>query len=398
MAGGKTAGAKPGNMAVRPKTPRLTHPGRQPGGQVKECCMTAFPITRAATLKAPPPDATLKFGTAFTDHMFMMEYAAGRGWTQPRIEPYHALSLDPATCVLHYAQAVFDGLKAFRGADGVIRIFRPDRHAARLNRSCERLCIPALDPALVEQSFHALVGLEQRWVPKLPGTALYIRPTVIATEPFLGVRPAESYLYYVILSPVGAYYPEGMNPVKILASERHVRALPGGLGAAKTAANYAASLFPAEEAHHLGFTQVLYLDGAEHRFLEEVGTMNIMMKIDDTVITPPLGGSILAGVTRCSVLTLLKDWGIKVVERPIAIDEVVAAIAADRLEEMWGTGTAAVISPVGELGYQSARHVINGGRIGALTQRLYDAIVGIQYATGPDPHGWARPVAVTEPA
>ena len=362
--------------------------------------MTAFPITRATTLKVPPPDAGLKFGTAFTDHMFLMDYVDGRGWVSPRIEPYHALSLDPATCVLHYAQAVFDGLKAFRGADDVVRIFRPDRHAHRLNQSCARLCIPALDPVLVERSLHALVALEQRWVPKLPGTALYIRPTVIATEPFLGVRPATSYLYYVILSPVGAYYPEGMNPVKILASERHVRALPGGLGAAKTAANYAASLYPAEEAHRLGFTQVLYLDGAEHRFLEEVGTMNIMLKIDGTVITPPLTGSILDGVTRDSTLTLLRDWGIPVEERPIAIDEVIAAITAGRLEEMWGTGTAAVISPVGELGFKETRYVINGGQIGRLTQRRYDTIIGIQYGTGADPHGWARPVSlpISEPA
>uniref|UniRef100_A0A8J4M4X6 Probable branched-chain-amino-acid aminotransferase n=1 Tax=Acidicaldus sp. TaxID=1872105 RepID=A0A8J4M4X6_9PROT len=360
--------------------------------------MTEFPLTLNPDPKAPPPDASLKFGTVFTDHMFVMNYAAGRGWFDPRIEPYHALPLDPATCVLHYAQAVFDGLKAFRGADGKIRLFRPDRHAARLNRSCARLCIPALDPALVERSFRALVEVDQRWVPKLPGTALYIRPTVIATEPFLGVRPSETYLYYVILSPVGAYYPEGINPVKILATGEHVRALPGGLGAAKTAANYAASLYPAEEAHRLGFTQVLYLDGAEHRFLEEVGTMNIMLKIGEEVITPPLGGSILAGITRESVLALLGDWGIKVVERPISIEEVIAAITAGTLSEMWGTGTAAVISPVGELGYQGARYPISGGRIGALTERLYDAIVGIQYGTAPDPRGWAKPLALPEPA
>jgi len=355
--------------------------------------MTAFPIERTSTPKVPPADDSLKFGTFFTDHMFMMNYEEGRGWHDPRIVPYQNLSLDPATCVLHYAQAIFDGLKAFRGEDGVIRIFRPDRHAARLNQSCERLCIPPLDPALVAESFAALVAVDHRFVPWKAGTALYIRPTVIATEPFLGVRPAKSYLYFVILSPVGAYYAEGMNPVKILASDRHVRALPGGLGAAKTAANYAASLYPAEEAHRLGYTQVLYLDGIEHRYLEEVGTMNIMLKIDGTVVTSPLSGSILAGVTRDSVLTLLREWGIPAEERPITIDEVIAAVEAGRLEEMWGTGTAAVISPVGELGYRDRRFVIKDGGIGPLTARLYETIVGIQYGRLPDTHGWMRPVA-----
>ncbi len=216
--------------------------------------------------------------------------------------PYQPIVLDPAAAVLHYAQAVFDGLKAFRGDDGTIRLFRAPKHAERINRSCERLCIPALDQETVLESLHSLIEIDQDWVPTKRGTSLYIRPTVIATEPFLGVRPAKSYLYFVILSPVGPYYAEGINPVSILATDKYVRAVEGGLGAAKTSGNYAASLYAAAEAKKLGFTQVLYLDGVKHKYLEEVGTMNIMVKIGDEVITPPLAGSILSGVTRDSVL------------------------------------------------------------------------------------------------
>ena len=351
--------------------------------------MTQVAITRTTSPKQPPADETLAFGRVFTDHMFMMEYDERKGWHNPRVVPYGPFTLDPACCVLHYGQAIFDGMKAFRGQDGRVRLFRLPDHARRLNRSAHYLCIPELDPELVEESIRALVEVDQRWVPSRPGTSLYIRPTVIATETFLGVHPSNSYIYYVILCPVGAYYKEGMNPVRILASDQHVRAVKGGLGAAKTAGNYAASLFGAEEAQKAGYTQVLWLDGVEHRYLDEVGTMNIMLKIDEEVITPPLNGAILAGVTRDSVLTLLRDWGMHVSERPVAIEEVITAAQAGRLE-MWGTGTAAVISPVGELGFQGERYVINGGRTGALTQKLYDTIVGIQYGTAPDPYGWTR--------
>ena len=257
--------------------------------------MTQIAITRTASPKQPPADETLAFGSVFTDHMFLMDYHEGKGWHDPRIVPYGPFTLDPATCVLHYGQAIFDGLKAFRGHDGRVRLFRLPDHARRLNRSAHYLCIPELDPEMVEESIRALVEVDQRWVPSLPGTSLYIRPTVIATETFLGVHPSSSYLYYVILGPVGAYYKEGMNPVRILASDTYVRAVQGGLGAAKTAGNYAASLFGAEEAQKAGYTQVLWLDGVEHRYLDEVGTMNIMLKIDDEVITPPLNGAILAG-------------------------------------------------------------------------------------------------------
>ena len=353
--------------------------------------MHSFPMTRTRHPKTRPADETLRFGDVFTDHMFMMEYDEGRGWHDPRIVPYAPLPLDPACCVLHYAQAVFDGLKAFRGVDGKVRIFRGDRHAARLNRSCELLCIPPLDPALVQDSFQALVGTDLNWVPSKRGTALYIRPTIIATETFLGVHPSKSYLYFVILSPVGAYYKEGLNPVKILATDEHVRAVPGGLGAAKTAANYAASLYAAQDAERQGYTQVLWLDGRHREFLDEVGTMNIMLRVGDTVITPPLtSGTILDGVTRNSVLQLLEDWGITAEERAVSIKEVVEAHKRGTLKEMWGTGTAAVISPVGLLGYRGSQMAINNGEIGELTQRLYDAITSIQYGTTNDPHGWTR--------
>ena len=351
--------------------------------------MNQIAITRTAKPGQPPADETLAFGRVFSDHMFLMNYDDGKGWHSPRIEPYGPFTLDPATCVLNYGQAIFDGLKAFRGADGQVRLFRLADHARRLNKSAGYLCIPEIDPAMVEEAIRMLVQVDQRWVPTLSGTSLYIRPTVIATETFLGVHPSHSYLFYVIAGPVGAYYKEGMSPVRILASDTHVRAVKGGLGAAKTAGNYAASLLAAEEAEKAGYTQVLWLDGVEHKYLDEVGTMNIMLKIGDEVITPPLNGAILAGITRDSVLTLLRDWGLRVSERPIAIDEVLAAARAGTLE-MWGTGTAAVISPVGELGYKGERYIINGGLTGALTQKLYDTIVGIQYGTAPDPHGWAR--------
>ncbi len=350
-----------------------------------------FPVTRNTAPKPRPQDDTLQFGRVFSDHMFMMEYDEGRGWHDGRVVPYAPLSMDPACCVLHYAQAVFDGLKAFRGADGRIRLFRVDQHAARLNRSCEQLCIPPLDQQAVEASIAELVEADRDWVPHKRGTSLYIRPTVIATETFLGVHPSHSYLYYVILSPVGAYYKEGLNPVRILVSEDHVRAVPGGLGSAKTAGNYAASLSAARDAERAGFTQVLYLDGRSREFLDEVGTMNIMARIGDTVVTPPLSsGSILAGVTRDSVLRLLADWGIAAEERPISIHEIVAAHRDGKLAEMWGTGTAAVISPVGELGYGGKRMQINGGGIGELTQRLYDTVSAIQYGETNDTHAWTR--------
>ena len=309
--------------------------------------MTQIAITKTTTPKQPPADETLAFGKVFTDHMFLMDYDEGRGWHDPRIVPYGPFTLDPATCVLHYGQGIFDGMKAFRGQDGLVRLFRLPDHARRLNRSAHYLCIPEIDPQLVEESIRALVEVDQRWVPSLPGTSLYIRPTVIATETFLGVHPSSSYLYYVILGPVGAYYKEGMNPVRILASDQYVRAVQGGLGAAKTAGNYAASLFGAEEAQKAGYTQVLWLDGVEHRYLDEVGTMNIMLKIDDEVITPPLNGAILAGITR--------EFGADAAARLGAAR--VGAADRDRRRDRRGEG-----EPAGDVGHRHRSGDLAGGR------------------------------------
>jgi len=345
-------------------------------------------ITKAASLKPHPKDSELAFGTVFTDHMFLMDYKEGKGWFDPRIEPYAPFLLEPAAAVLHYAQEVFEGLKAFRGVDGKVRLFRPQKHVERLTNSARRMCIPPMDSKITLRSLVTLVGVEKEWVPSTVGTSLYVRPTIIANEAFLGVRPAHSYLYFVILSPVGAYYPEGMAPVKILVVDQYVRAVEGGVGGVKTAGNYAASLYASEEAKHAGFTQVLWLDGVHRKYIDEVGTMNIMVKIGDEVITPPLTGTILPGVTRDSALRLMRGWGLKVSERQISIDEVVQAHKEGTLKEVWGTGTAAVISPVGELSYKGEKMVINGGEIGPLTRKLYDAIVAIQYAQAPDPHNW----------
>src|SRR5437016_12106636 len=285
----------------------------------------AIRVVKASTHKPKPKDAELGFGNVFTDHMFVADFQEEKGWYDPRVEPYGVLPLDPAAAVLHYAQAVFDGLKAFRGVDGKIRLFRPQKHVERLNNSARHMCIPPLDPELALRSLVTLVGIEREWVPKTVGTSLYVRPTIIASEAFLGVRPAKSYIYFVILSPVGAYYPEGMAPVKIRVEEKYVRAVEGGLGGAKTGANYAASLMAGEEAKHSGYTQVLYLDGVHRKYLEEVGTMNMMVRIGDEVVTPGLGGTILPGVTRDSALALMRKWGMKVRERPISIDEVIDA-------------------------------------------------------------------------
>jgi branched-chain amino acid aminotransferase len=355
---------------------------------------TPISVTRTRSPAQRPADSSLAFGKVFTDHMFMMDYVEGKGWHNPRVVPYGPLTLDPATSVLHYGQAIFDGLKAYRGEGGKIRLFRAQRHAERLNKSARALCMPELDADLVRRSFEAIVGVDHEWVPSTPGTSLYIRPTIIATDVMLGVHPSHSYTYFVICSPVGAYYKEGVKPVRILASDNHVRAVKGGLGEAKTAANYAASLSGQAEAEKAGYTQVLWLDGVERKWIDEVGTMNIMMQIGDEVITPPLAGTILDGVTRNSILQLLRDWGHTVSERKISIDEVMEAGRNGTLKEMWGTGTAAVVSPVGELGYKGETIKIGGGQTGALTQKLYDAIIGIQYGHSNDPHGWMSEVKV----
>lgn len=318
-------------------------------------------IERTQTPKPLPDESTLGFGRIFTDHMLVVDYTKGRGWHDARIVPYGPLTLDPAAAVLHYGQELFEGMKAFRGDDGKVRLFRPDANCRRMTEGAARICMESLDPELMETYIRQLLEVEERWVPHNPGTALYIRPTIIATEAFLGVRPSNTYTFFTILSPVGAYFSGGMAPVKIWVEPKYIRAAPGGLGAIKAGANYAASLLAAEEAKKAGYAQVLWLDAAEHRWFEEVGTMNLFVVIGDTVITPSLGGSILPGITRDSVLTLLRDWGMKVEERPVSIDEVAQASSRGELREVFGTGTAAVISPVNELAFKGESFKVGDG-------------------------------------
>lgn len=341
-----------------------------------------------AQRKAKPDGKSLGFGRIFTDHIFVMSYDTERGWHDPRICPYGPFSLDPAAMVLHYGQAIFEGLKAYRGEDDGIRLFRPRANLERMNRSATRMCMPPLPLDTALAGLQALIKVDADWVPRAEGATLYIRPTMVATEAGLGVRPAKEYLFFIILSPVGAYYPEGFNPVKIFVTDTYVRAVAGGVGEAKTAGNYAASIMAAVEAQKQGFTQVLWLDARERRYVEEVGTMNIFFALADRIVTPPLSGSILPGITRESVLKLLGDWGLAVEERPITIDEVLAANERGELREVFGTGTAAVISPVGSLHYQGRDCLINGGKTGELAQRLFSELTAIQYGRKADPHHW----------
>jgi branched-chain amino acid aminotransferase len=344
-------------------------------------------------LKAKPDGSTaLGFGKLFTDHMFTMRFTLGIGWHDPEIKRYQDFSMGPSAMGLHYGQAIFEGLKAYRGAGDRIFLFRPKDNLRRMNTSADRICMPEIDVDKVLVAMKELIRLDQEWVPHSPGATLYIRPTMIATEAALGVRPSKEYLFFIILSPVGAYYPEGFNPVKIYVSDTYVRAVPGGVGSVKTAGNYAASIKAAMEAQALGYTQVLWLDAVERRYIEEVGTMNIFFKINGQLITPPLAGSILPGITRDSAIQLAKDWGMDVQERPISIDEVIEANDNGTLEEVFGTGTAAVISPVGSLFYQGRTITLNQGRTGALSQKMFDVLQGIQYGNLPDPHGWVEPL------
>ncbi len=347
-------------------------------------------ITRSKNLKSKPDDANLGFGTIFTDHMFNMDYSLDGGWHAPRIEPYGSIEMDPATMFLHYGQGVFEGLKAYRTDSGQIQLFRPQENLKRLNRSCRRICIPEIDEDFALDAMKQLIALEKDWVPGAPETSLYIRPTIIAMDPFLGVRASHTYRYFIILSPVGAYYPGGFNPIKILVTSDYVRAVRGGVGEAKTPGNYAASLLAGEKAHDAGYTQVLWLDGVEQKYLEEVGAMNIFFVIDDEIITPELNGSILPGITRKSVIALAKHWNEKVTERKLSIDEVIDAHAAGRLKEVFGAGTAAVISPVGQIKYGDQVITINDNQTGPVAQKYYNAITDIQYGTAEDTYGWMK--------
>ncbi|RKN83780.1 branched-chain amino acid aminotransferase [Paenibacillus ginsengarvi] len=350
--------------------------------------MSSIRFEQNLSLKEKPDASKLEFGRTFTDHMFLLDYTEGQGWHDPRIVPYGPFTLDPAAMVFHYGQAIFEGLKAFRTKEGKVMLFRPNKNAQRLNVSNERLSIPALDEDAFVEYVKALVEVEQDWVPSTEGTSLYIRPYIFATEPCLGVRASKQYLFAIILSPVGAYYKEGIHPVKINVESEYVRAVRGGTGFAKTAGNYASSIKAQEEAKEGGYAQVLWLDGKEHKYIEEVGSMNMFFKIGGEVVTPELNGSILAGITRDSVLHLLKTWGVPVSERKISIEEIYTASLEGKLEEAFGTGTAAVISPVGQLHWNEHTMVINDGKIGELAQKIYDTITGIQNGTVPDTFGW----------
>jgi branched-chain amino acid aminotransferase len=343
-------------------------------------------------LKDKPDENSLCFGQYMTDHMFVMQYDETIGWHDAVIKKYEDFKLDPAAMVLHYGQEIFEGLKAYHGKDGKTYLFRPTDNLERMNVSAARMCMAQFPEDTVYQAMRTLIDIDRDWVPRADGATLYIRPTMIASEAGLGVRPAKQYLFFIIMSPVGAYYPEGFNPVKIFVTDKYVRAVAGGVGNAKTGGNYAASIMAAVEAQAQGYTQVLWLDALERKYIEEVGTMNIFFLIDDELITPPLSGSILPGITRDSVLRLTKDWGLNVSEKRISIDDVLAANENGSLQEIFGTGTAAVISPVGELNYKGNICTINNGKTGELAKKLFDEIQAIQNGYQKDEYGWVTEV------
>ncbi|WP_410768998.1 branched-chain amino acid aminotransferase [Fontibacillus sp. BL9] len=350
-------------------------------------------VVKAEQLKSKPDANNLGFGKYFTDHMLVMDYSADQQWHDLRIVPYGPISLDPSAMVFHYGQEVFEGMKAYKTADGNVSLFRPDMNLKRLNESCERISIPQVDPELLLEGIVQLVNLERDWIPEGEESSLYIRPFIIATEACLGVRAAKEYKLLVILSPVGSYYPEGIHPVSIYVEDQYVRAVRGGTGMAKTSGNYASGIKAQEIAKLEGFSQVLWLDGVEKKYIEEVGSMNVFFKIGGEVITPALTGSILAGITRDSVIALLSSWGIPVVERQISVEELFEAARQGSLEEAFGTGTAAVISPIGTMKWVNEQISISGGQTGEWSKKLYDSITGIQKGELDDPFGWRHTVS-----
>lgn len=333
----------------------------------------------------------LSFGRVFTDRMFTMRYAKN-GWGQPKIEKYKNFNLDPSACAFHYSQEIFEGLKAYAAEDGRILLFRPDQNVKRMNRSAERLVMPTIPEEDMLQAIQDLVLSEKRWIPRAPGTSMYIRPTMIATEAFLGVHPSQEYIFYIILSPVGAYYKGGFQPIKLYVEDTFVRATVGGVGDIKTGGNYAASLMAGYRAQQKGFSQVLWLDGRQRKYVEEVGAMNMFFVFGNKIVTPELSGSILPGITRDSVLKLAKYMGIETEERVISIDEVIEGISSGKITEAFGSGTAAVISPVGSLYFKEKEYVLNNNQVGTVTQKLYDKLVDIQYGREEDPFGWVREI------
>ena len=350
-------------------------------------------LNKAKEFKEKPDQDSLGFGQFFTDHMLIMKWNKAEGWHDAEIRPYGDFQVDPAAMVFHYGQAIFEGLKVYRGPDDAILMYRPKDNLERLNKSALRMCMPRIPVDKVLQAMKGLVYLDRDWIPSSEGAALYLRPTMVATEAALGLRPSDEYLFFIIMSPVGAYYSEGFNPTKIFVEDTYVRAVPGGVGEAKTAGNYAASVKALTEAQHKGYTQVLWLDALEHKYIEEVGTSNIFFVINEELVTPPLGGTILAGITRDSVLQLARDWGVEVSERRISIDEIVEGAKNGSLREAFGAGTAAVISPVGEFCYKGETVTVNNGETGELSQRLFDGIQALQRGLVPDPHNWRIRVA-----
>ena len=350
-------------------------------------------IEKTPTPKAKPEAGKpLPFGKIFTDHMFIMNYTEGKGWYDARIVPYAPITLEPSAMVFHYGQEMFEGLKAYRGDNGDAFLFRPDMNAKRTNKTNERLCIPEIPEEDFVEAVRAVVEVDKDWIPSDPGTSLYIRPFIIATDEFLGVAPSKNYLFMIILSPSGAYYANGLKPVGIWIEDEYVRAVRGGMGFAKTGGNYACSLAAQEKAHNDGYSQVLWLDGVERKYIEEVGAMNIFFKIDGTIVTPMLNGSILPGITRDSVLHYCREKGIPCEERKISVDELIEAQNNGKLEEVFGSGTAAVISPVGKLRYKDDVFTIGDGSIGEFSQKLYDYITGVQTGKIEDEFGWRMKV------
>ena len=345
-------------------------------------------IEKASQLKVRPNEDNLGFGKYFADHMFTMDYEVGKGWHNAQIIPYGPIVMDPGSMVLHYAQEVFEGMKAYKTKDGKIQLFRPDMNAKRMQKSCERLCMPQIPVEDFVEAVSAVVQHEKNWIPGAPGTSLYIRPFMYGNETIIGVQVPRCFKFIILLTPVGSYYPEGVNPVKIYVEEEYVRATKGGTGYTKCGGNYAASLVAQEKAQKLGYTQVLWLDGAERKYVEEVGTMNVMFKIDNEIWTAPLDGSILPGITRDSCIQILKDWGYKVREEPISIDFLMEAGKTGKLEEAFGTGTAAVISPIGSLTYRADTVEVNNFKTGVLTQKLYDTLTRIQWGDIEDTYNW----------
>ena len=350
-------------------------------------------ITKTENPKAKYTDeSSLGFGKVFTDHMFIIEYTEGKGWHDARIEPYHNFSIDPAATVLHYGQEIFEGLKAYRRDDGHIQLFRPEENAQRMNNSAERVCMPTLDVEYQVKAMKMLVEVEKDWVPHKSGTSLYLRPTMIGLGNALGVHPAKHYYYYIICAASGSYYKNGMAPVRIRIEDYYVRAVRGGIGAAKTGGNYAASLLAGELAAKDGFDQVLWLDGRENKYVQEVGAMNMFFVMDGKLFTAPIEDCILPGITRKSIMQLAEDKCIEVVVRPIEVAELFEAYEQGRLTEAFGTGTAAVVSPVGEMVYAGKSMKLNNGEIGPISQEMYDTLVGIQRGEREDPHNWITPV------